>query len=71
MFVAEIVWTNNEYDSSKGKVVKKMKSNVKVFETEEQASRFVDEFWESCEGVKSATPRIGKVYRITKEEVIA
>ena len=71
MFVAEIVWTNNEYDSSKGKVVKKLKSNVKVFETEEEATRFVDKFWGSCEDVASATARIGKVYRITKEEVIA
>lgn len=71
MFVAEIVWTNNEYDSSKGKVVKKLKSNVKVFETEEEATRFVDNFWGSCEDVASATARIGKVYRITKEEVIA
>lgn len=71
MFVAEVVWTNNEYDPQKDKVVKRMKSNVKVYETEEDATAFVDRFYESCQNVETATFRIGKVYRITKEEVVA
>ena len=68
MFAAEIVWTNNEYDSGKAKVVKKLKSNVKIFGTEREATRFIDDFYDSCQGVASVTFRIGKVYRISEEE---
>ncbi len=64
MYAAEIVWTNNEYDSGKAKVVKKLMSNVKIYQTEKEATEFVDKFYESCQGVKSVTFRIGKVYKI-------
>ena len=71
MYAAEIVWTNNEYDSGKAKVVKKLKSNVKIYQTEKEATEFVDKFYESCQGVKSVTFRIGKVYKIDAEVIIA
>ena len=68
MYAAEVVWTNDEYDPVKDKVIKKLKSNLKVYQTEKEATEFVDRFYESCGVSQSVTFRLGKVYRVEECE---
>lgn len=62
MFAAEVVWTQREYDETKGKEVNKLKTNVVGFADKSDAMHYVDDFAEGLKKVDTMTFKIGKVY---------
>ena len=64
MYAAEIVWTQREYDETKGKEVSKIKTDVIGFALKEDAMRYVDDFANGMKKMETMTFRVGKVFAI-------
>ncbi len=64
MYAAEVVWTQREYDETKGKEVSKIKTDVIGFALKEDAMRYVDDFAAGMKKMETMTFRVGKVFAI-------
>ena len=64
MYAAEVVWTQCEYDETKGKEVSKIKTDVIGFALKEDAMRYVDNFANGMKKMETMTFRVGKVFAI-------
>lgn len=64
MYAAEVVWTQREYDETKGKEVSKIKTDVIGFALKEDAMRYVDDFANGMKKMETMTFRVGKVFAI-------
>ena len=64
MYAAEVVWTQREYDETKGKEVSKIKTDVIGFALKEDAMRYVDDFANGMKKMETMTFRVGKVFTI-------
>ena len=64
MYAAEVVWTQREYDETKGKEVSKIKTDVIGFALKEDAMRYVDNFANGLKKMETMTFRVGKVFAI-------
>ena len=64
MYAAEVVWTQREYDETKGKEVSKIKTDVIGFALKEDAMRYVDGFAAGMKELETMTFRVGKVFAI-------
>ena len=64
MYAADIVWTQREYDETKGKEVSKIKTDVIGFALKEDAMRYVDDFANGMKKMETMTFRVGKVFAI-------
>lgn len=64
MYAAEVVWTQREYDETKGKEVSKIKTDVIGFALKEDAMRYVDDFAAGMKKLETMTFRVGKVFAI-------
>lgn len=64
MYAAEVVWTQREYDETKGKEVSKIKTDVIGFALKEDAMRYVDNFANGMKKMETMTFRVGKVFAI-------
>ena len=64
MYAAEVVWTQREYDETKGKEVSKIKTDVIGFALKEDAMRYIDDFAAGMKKMETMTFRVGKVFAI-------
>ena len=64
MYAAEVVWTQREYDASKGKEVNKIKTDVIGFALKEDAMKYVDDFANGMKKLETMTFKVGKVFAI-------